>query len=182
MHLIELIENNTFVAVAEQMAVNGQVEEIAAVKFHGWIKANGNIRDSVKITDILYARVLGMVSHESHVGNIIEKNQDINVNITDDLLKLKDFISDSIVILHDAKSYSDKIFFHDSICRSNRVMDTAIIAKSNYKDKINDFSLSCLARRFCPRCSQHDVVGKAKTIAYLLGQLALESDFADCGY
>lgn len=49
MHLTELIENNTCVAVALQTFSDGEGKtyELSAVKFKGWITVNGAVKDGV---------------------------------------------------------------------------------------------------------------------------------------
>lgn len=183
MHLIELVEKNTFVAIAEHSSTNGQFTEIAAVKFCGWITVNENIKDRVRIIDSRSVRVSKIELNRSVMDNSDAESTYMSAKMKAKILKLEEFVADSIIVVHDvSQSGFCKIKNLFGICTDNRLLDTEIIAKANYKDKIKNFSLSCLAHRFCPQCKLITPTDKTKAIAYLIGQLALEDDFSHCGY
>lgn len=183
MHLIELIEKNTFVAIAEYSVTNGQFAEIVAVKFCGWITVSDNIKDRVRIIDILSVNVPNIELNRPDKADSDAESIYISAKMKAEILKLEEFVADSIIVVHDvSQSGFCKIKKILGICQDNRLLDTAMIAKVNFRNKIKDYSLSCLAHRFCPQCKLITATEKTKAIAYLIGQLALEDDFSHCGY
>lgn len=179
MHLTELIESKTFVAIALEL-YNGQVE-IGAVRFNGWEVADKNIKDCIRITDKICIRMdsaagLGKSCRTERMPGMYED--------TENTAKLLKFIGTNIIVVHKPKD----IFILNAIrdcCAErieNRILDNLSIAKSIYGDKIKDFSMKYFASRFFPRSQYDGATGAAVLTAMIFGRLALEDDFAHCRY
>lgn len=179
MHLTELIESKTFVAIALEL-YNGQVE-IGAVRFEGWEVDDKNIKDCVRITDKICIRIDIVKGLEKSYRT---ERKPVIYGDTYNLAKLLKFIDKNIIVVHKPED----IFLLNAITdRSaervdNRILDNLSIAKSVYGDKIEDYSSDYFARRFFPRSQFDGATGAAVLTAMIFGRLALEDDFAHCGY
>lgn len=179
MHLTELIESKTFVAIALEL-YNGQVET-GAVKFKGWELADKNIKDCVRIIDKICIRI------DSAAGlgkSCPEERKSVMYDDNDNLAKLLKFIGTNIIVVHKPVD----IYLLNEITDSgadrigNMILDNLSIAKSIFRDKIKDFSMKNFARRFFPRSQFDGATEKAEMTAMIFGRLALEDDFAHCKY
>ncbi len=179
MHLTELIESKTFVAIALEL-YNGQIG-IGAVRFEGWEIADKNIKDRVRITDKICVRTYSVAGLEKSCRT---ERKPVMYDDADNTAKLLKFISTSIIVVHKPED----IFLLNAITErsaeriENRILDNLSIAKSIYGDKIKDFSMKYFASRFFPRSQYDGTTGAAVLTAMIFGRLALEDDFAHCGY
>ena len=180
MHLTELIERKTFVAIAWEPNNDGQVE-IGAVRFEGWEVVDKNIKDRVQITDKICVRTDSGAGSEKSCRT---ERKPVMYDDADNTAKLLKFISTSIIVVHKPED----IFLLNAITErsaervDNRILDNLSIAKSVYGDKIEDYSTDYFARRFFPRSQFDGATGAAILTAMIFGRLALEDDFAHCRY
>ena len=179
MHLTELIECKTFVAISWEL-YNGQVE-IGAVRFKGWEVADKNIKDLVRITDKICIRI------DSATGSgksCRTERMPVTYDDADNTAKLLKFIGTNIIVVHKPE---DILLLNEIIdCSAerieNRILDNLSIAKSIYRDKIKDYSMNYFARRFSLLSQSDGATGAAVLTAMIFGRLALEDDFAHCRY
>lgn len=189
MHLIELIDNNTCIAfAAEEEIVGGNIMtiRIGAVKFNGWITSDGEIKDSVNVYDSFCVEVC---SGHDYCKSEKKDNNDKKTNKSKDgflrMLEFKEYLGDGIAVAYDVEAtigFFALLKENYGISFQNRVLGIADIARANYRDKIKDYSFGFLANRFCSGSKHEGVLEKAQTTAKIFGQLALEDDFAHCGY
>lgn len=187
MHLTELIENNTFVAVAVRNGRDRDTCELSAVKFSGWITVNGRIRDEVKISDRFYSE-FRMQGGRRDENNGFEKDPcaaTVKADASGDFKKFAGCSENAIVIACDEKEAED---FFSAVGLSpgagvqNRALYIAEIARNNYRDKLRDYSFEALAARFGGKNSSKGEPVKAETVAGIFARIALEDDIAHCGY
>ena len=74
---------------------------------------------------------------------------------------------------------------HGSRCGiefNNRKLDTIMIAKTVFRDKISSYSLSVLTKKFGIQYQPHRALNDAFATAQLFLELAQRDDEAHCGY
>ena len=190
MHLTELIDSNICIAVtAERKTVGDKIDKIkiGAVKFCGWILSDGRIKDRVNIyDDYCFDFCTGSNYHKTSSRQEYNDEKSATFkNTVSKLLDFKEYVGNGIVIAYDAEAticFFDVIKENYGVTFENRVLGIADIALVNYRDKIKDYSFASLAKRFCraPKCEK--ATENAKTVAKIFERLALEDDFAHCGY
>ena len=190
MHLTELIDSNICIAVtAERKTVGDKIDKIriGAVKFRGWIVPEGKIKDRVNIYDG-YSFEFCTGSNYHKIPCRQDYNDEIAVaynDIVSKLLEFKEYVGNGIVVAYDAKAtigFFDFIKVNYGVTFENRVLGIADIALVNYRDKIKDYSFDALLTRFCPVSEREKETGNAEIVARIFERLALEDDFAHCGY
>ena len=90
--------------------------------------------------------------------------------------------SDSATFVKEVCGFFDFIKVNYGVTFENRVLGIADIALVNYRDKIKDYSFDALLTRFCPVSEREKETGNAEIVARIFERLALEDDFAHCGY
>lgn len=189
MHLTELIENNTCVAVALQTFSDGEGKtyELSAVKFKGWITVNGAVKDGVRILDRLFAKLCTSKNRQ-----VVKKGTDNNCGDIKDALsafcaigKAEEYFKDAVVIAYEekeARDFFDFLGLTSGAGARNKTLYVSDIAYNNYRDKIRDYSFGALAARFGGKTASAGALGRAETVAEIFARLALEDDIAHCGY
>ena len=99
------------------------------------------------------------------------------------LKKLKKFIGDDLLVGHYCEFNDAFLYTWGRKCRvsfDNRRLDIFTIARSVYRDKVKNFSLSNLAKLHGIEYSPQRTVDYARITANLLAELALRDDFSHC--
>lgn len=192
MHLIELIETQKIISVYIQThklnCQKNSIVDIGAVIIEGWEKLRGGIRTGVIVTDKYsvseYCPDLSVNEEISDVA-VTDKKLSDSQDIKIALQKLKEFFGENILLGYNIEQTCgllNSLGKPFGILFKNKVLDTFVIAKSIYKDKIKDYSLPALAQRHGVFRDTFCALDNACITANLLGELALRDDEAHCNY
>lgn len=196
MHLLQLIEQKTIVAISIQTSgtdiKRDYIVSVGAVKLAGWVsecaKDDWCKYDKVNISSTFMSFVrCPLTSPQTVRKNIGISDETLkNALSTDNVLaRLKEFTGSSIILAYNADyvcGFLNECGNRHGISFDNRRLDVAAIAKSIFRDKVKNYELSALAYMFGIEYDQKSVVDESYALAKLLGELALRDDEAHCKY
>ena len=196
MNLIEFIEKNRIVAVdLETTGLNcrkDNIIEIGAVKIEGWkamrTQKGGIVIEGANLTKRFTTFVSCPVKLSQSIVNltgISDKDLENAPAIDVALKQLKEFIGNDIIVGHNIEFNYGFLSEHGrryGIDFDNRRLDTVAIARTIYRDKIKNYSLSTLAAMLGIEYAPHRALNDAYAAAKLFTALALRDDAAHCNY
>lgn len=190
MHLIELIDTLPVVAVDIGKAVRhgkSRILYISAVKVCGWTAYQGHKYDSINAVGSFYRRVTARrvpcVGAGGKVRIDIESGE---CDLHAALVGFKNFLGDAVLVGYDMKRFDDLLVESGrkyGIEFGNRRLDALDVAKSVCGDKIKNYDLYYLHRRFGDQCqSSENLCYSAIAVAELLAGLAVRDEWTHDGY
>ena len=196
MNLIQLIETNRIVAFdLETTGLNCRQDyiiEIGAVKIEGWkairTQDGGTLIERANLTEKFKTFVSCPIKLPQSIINLTgirDKNLEDAPDIDIALKQFKKFIGDDMVVGHNIEFDYGFLREHGKrygISFGNRRLDTVAIARTIYKDKIKNYSLSSLAAMLGIEYTSHRALNDAYATAKLFTELALRDDAAHCNY
>lgn len=196
MNLIELIERNSIVAVdLETTGLNcgkDYIIEIGAVRIEGWkvirTKSSGNVIERANLTEKFATFVSCPIKLPHSIVNltgISDKDLENAPAIEVALKQLKEFIGNDIIVGHNIEfdyGFLNEYGRRYGVAFDNRRLDTVAIARTIYRDKIKNYSLSSLAAMLGIEYVPHRALNDAYATAKLFTELAMRDDTAHCNY
>lgn len=196
MNLIELIDTNSIVAVdLETTGLNCRQDyiiEIGAVRIEGWkvirTQEGETLIEGANLTERFTTYVSCPIKLPQSIINLTgvsDKDLKSAPAIGIALKQLKKFIGNDIIVGHNIEfdyGFLNEYGRRYGIAFDNRKLDTVTIAKTIYRDKIKNYSLSSLAAMLGIEYTSHRALNDAYATARLFTELALRDDAAHCNY
>ena len=191
MHLIELIDTLPVVAVDIGKAVRhgkSRILYISAVKVCGWTAYNGHKFDGINDVGRFYRRIcfrrMSCIGANSKNDLISVESGECDLHAA--LVGFKNFLGDAVLVGYDMKRFDDLLVESGrkyGIEFGNRRLDALDVAKSIYGDKIKNYDLYYLHRRFGNKCLQpENLCYSAIAVAELLAGLAVRDEWSNNDY
>ena len=196
MHLIELIEKNSIVAVdLETTGLNcgkDYIIERGAVRIEGWkvirTQEGETVIEGANLTENFTTFVSCLVKLPQSIVNLTgirDEDLDSAPAIDVALKQFKAFIGNDIIVGHNIEFDYGFLNEHGRRCGisfGNRRLDTVAIARTIYRNKIKNYSLPSLASMLGIEYVPHRALNDAYATAKLFTELALRDDAAHCKY
>ncbi len=190
MHLIQLIEKNPIVVI--DLKTSGlnyafdTIVDIGAVKIGGWNKIAGSDGNDI-ITD---GKIIGhystfLIPTAKLSNKLTDSNKKTPICIADALQQLKRFTDDSIVVAYNLEFHYKFLRYYGNkyhISFDNRKIDILSVAKTIFRDKIKDYTLSSLTKKFNIEYHPQQALSEAIAAAQLFLELAQRDDESHCNY
>lgn len=186
MHLTELIDTSPVVAVDIGKVVRhgkSKILYISAVKACGWIAYKGHKFDRINDVGRFYRRVsscrLPCIGAGGKVRIDVASGE---CDLHTALLGFKNFLGDAVLVGYDMRQFDDLLVKSGKkygIEFGNRRLDTLDVAKSIYGDKIKNYDLYYLHRRFGDQhLRPESLCYYAIAVAELLAGLAVRDEWS----
>lgn len=181
MHLTDIIESRTPIAIhfkPIELTAEHLVVEIGASKIDNRTTSNKTIRAD-QSSNLFFAVACCPITHNDNAHNTTNNVLDISTA----LMQLKDFVKDNVLIVYKLEA-TDKFTAIKQLYHQldNPTLNTLEIAKSIFKDKVQDYSISRLLRLFGIYADNKNALDMASSIAKLFNELAQRDDFSHCHY
>ena len=181
MHLTYIIESCTPIAIhfkPIQLTVGYFLVEIGAFKINNR-KSTNKIDNAYKPSDSFLTVVHCPITHNDNSHNTTNNVLDISTA----LMQLKDFVKDNVLVVYKLEA-TDKFTAIKQLYHQldNPNLNTLEIAKSIFRDKIQDYSIDRLLRLFGIYADNKNALDMASSIAKLFNELAQRDDFSHCHY
>ena len=190
MNLIQLIEKNPVVVInLETTGLNyacDTIVDIGAVKIGGWNKIAGSNENDI-ITD---GKIVGyyspfLIPTAKSPNELTDSNKKTPICIASALQQLKRFTDNSIIVAYNLEFHYNFLRHYGNKYRisfDNRRIDILSVAKTIFRDKIKDYTLSFLTKKFNIEYHSQQALSVAVAAARLFLELAQRDDESHCNY
>lgn len=180
MHLTDIIESHTPIAIhfnPIELTAEHLVVEIGASKIDNRTTSNKTIRAD-QSSNLFFAVACCPITHNDNSHNTTNAVSDNSA-----LMQFKDFVKDNLLIVYKSET-ADKFSTIKQLYQQldNPFLNTLEIAKSIFRDKIQDYSIDRLLSIFGINADNENALDMARSIAKLFVELAWHDDFAHCQY